>query len=199
MILCGVDEAGRGPLAGPVTAAAVILSPRFPCDLLRDSKDLTPPERENLFSLIREQAWAWAIGWASHLEIDRINILQAAHLAMRRAVAALPHAADLTIVDGSILPALGVPARAVVKADATVPQVMAASILAKVARDRWMQAYSLIEPAYEFALHKGYPTARHRAALRRLGPSPIHRRSFRGCSGHLDDEPGPAERDDSPE
>ena len=183
-----MDEAGRGPLAGPVTAAAVILPPRFPSDCLRDSKQLTPRERDSLFTVIRAQASAWAIGWASHVEIDRINILQAAHLAMRRAVAALPVAADLTIVDGSILPDLGVPARAVIKADATVAEVMAASILAKVARDRWMQAYSLLEPGYEFDVHKGYPTERHRATLRRLGPSLIHRLSFRGCSGPLDEE-----------
>ena len=178
MLLCGIDEAGRGPLAGPVTAAAVILAEGFPTERLRDSKRLTEAQREALVPLIRGNAVAWAVGWASHLEIDAINILEASHLAMRRALRALTVMPDETIVDGSVLPDLGVPARAVIKADATVPEVMAASILAKVARDHWMCSYSEIEPAYEFARHKGYPTARHRELLREHGPSRVHRLSF---------------------
>lgn len=179
MLLCGIDEAGRGPLAGPVTAAAVILGDGFPTDALRDSKRLTPARREALTRIIRENALAWAIGWASHTEIDRINILHASHLAMRRAIQTLGMAAEDTIVDGSVLPELGVRARAVIKADARVPEVMAASILAKVARDQWMCRYSTIEPAYEYEVHKGYPTPRHRELLRLHGPSRIQRRSFR--------------------
>ncbi len=179
--VCGVDEAGRGPLAGPVTAAAVILSPGFPVELLRDSKRLSAVQRERLVPVITSGASSWGIGWASHVEVDRLDILRASHLAMRRAVDALSTIPDLAIVDGSALPDLGVTARAVVRADATVAPVMAASILAKVARDRWMCAYAPFEPAYEFERHKGYPTERHRALLRRLGPSVIHRRSFRGC------------------
>ena len=179
--MCGVDEAGRGPLAGPVTAAAVILPDDFPNELLRDSKRLSEAQRERLVPVITAGASAWGVGWASHAEIDAVNILRASHLAMRRAVVSLTVVPDLAIVDGSALPGLGVPARAVVKADATVVSVMAASILAKVARDRWMRAYARIEPAYEFDRHKGYPTARHRTLLRRFGPSAIHRRSFSGC------------------
>lgn len=181
VVVCGVDEAGRGPLAGPVTAAAVILPDGFPNELLRDSKRLSAAQRERLVPVITGGASAWGVGWASHAEIDTFDILRASHIAMRRAVVSLAVVPDLAIVDGSTLPRLGVPARAVVKADATVASVMAASILAKVARDRWMCAYGRIEPAYEFDRHKGYPTARHRTLLRQLGPSAIHRRSFNGC------------------
>lgn len=178
MLTCGVDEAGRGPLAGPVTAAAVILPDGFPIERLRDSKRLSPARRTELFALITGGAVAWALGWASHEEIDELNILRASHLAMRRAVDALAVKPERAIVDGSIVPELAVGAEAIVKADATVPAVMAASILAKVARDRWMVAYSRIEPGYEFHAHKGYPTARHRDLIATLGPSAIHRRSF---------------------
>jgi len=178
-MLCGVDEAGRGPLAGPVTAAAVVLPGDFPIDLLDDSKRLSAARRERLVAIIEQRATAWAIGWASHAEIDRINILRASHLAMLRAVRALGMDVPDIVVDGSIAPQLGFPTRALVKADATVPEVMAASILAKVARDRWMIAYDEIEPAYEFATHKGYPTTRHRALIAEHGPSAIHRYSFR--------------------
>jgi ribonuclease HII len=179
MVICGVDEAGRGPLAGPVTAAAVVLPDDFETGSLRDSKRLSAAMRERLFARIVTAATAWSLGWASHREIDSINILRASHLAMRRAVAALGLIPDETIVDGSTLPDLGVPARALVKADATEPSVMAASILAKVARDRWMREYSLIEPVYEFEIHKGYPTPRHRELIRMHGPSAIARLSFR--------------------
>lgn len=178
MLICGIDEAGRGPLAGPVTAAAVILPDEFPAADLRDSKRLTPRRRGELYALITSGAVAWGIGWASHVEIDALNILHASHLAMRRAVDALGVRPEQAIVDGSVLPDLGVPARAVVKADAKIPAVMAASILAKVARDRWMEAYARIEPRYEFEAHKGYPTPRHREIVATLGPSAIHRRSF---------------------
>ncbi|MFW5742116.1 MAG: ribonuclease HII [Spirochaetota bacterium] len=178
MLICGVDEAGRGPLAGPVSAAAVILPRGYPVEELRDSKRLTAGRREHLFDAITADALAWGIGWASHVEIDTINILRASHLAMRRAVAALTVRPEGAIVDGSVLPELGVPAEAIVKADATVPAVMAASILAKVARDRWMEAYARIDPRYGFNAHKGYPTPRHREVLAALGPSAIHRRSF---------------------
>lgn len=181
VVVCGVDEAGRGPLAGPVTAAAVILPDGFPVEVLRDSKQLSAAQRQRLVPVITAGASAWGVGWASHVEVDALNILRASHLAMLRAVTSLTLLPDLAIVDGSTLPGLGIPARAVVKADATVASVMAASILAKVARDRWMCAYARIEPAYEFDRHKGYPTARHRTLLRQLGPSAIHRRSFNGC------------------
>lgn len=180
-MVCGIDEAGRGPLAGPVTAGAVILPVQFPVAMLRDSKRLSPLQRERLVALIRREAVAWSIGWASHVEIDRINVLRASHLAMLRAVRGLSVTPQLAIVDGSLAPELGVPVRAVVRADATVAAVMAASIVAKVARDRWMVAYAALEPAYGFERHKGYPTAEHQAALLRLGPCAIHRLSFSGC------------------
>jgi ribonuclease HII len=181
MLLCGIDEAGRGPIAGPVTAAAVVLGEQFPNGLLRDSKKLTAERRSRLAPRIRAEAIAWGIGWASHREIDRLNILQASHLAMRRAVAHLPLCPDEAVVDGSMLPDVGIVARALVKADATIPAVMAASILAKVARDRWMDSYHRIEPSYEFDRHKGYPTPRHRELLELHGPSAIHRLSFAPC------------------
>ncbi|MFW5689968.1 MAG: ribonuclease HII [Spirochaetota bacterium] len=184
MLVCGIDEAGRGPLAGPVTAAAVVLPEGFPTEELGDSKALSPARRERLVPLIRTRSRAWAVGWASHGEIDRVNILRASHIAMRRAIEELRALGEdvglmETIVDGSVLPELGVPARALIKADATVPAVMAASILAKVARDRWMVRYAQLEPEYEFERHKGYPTPRHRELVARLGPSRIHRLSFR--------------------
>lgn len=192
MLICGVDEAGRGPLAGPVTAAAVILPRGYPVDELRDSKRLTAGRRARLFEAITAHALAWGIGWASHVEIDTINILRASHLAMRRAVAALTVRPERAIVDGSVLPELGVPAEAIVKADATVPAVMASSILAKVARDRWMEAYARIDPRYEFDAHKGYPTPRHREIVAALGPSAIHRRSFNAAGSRDETSRRPA-------
>ena len=178
-IVCGLDEAGRGPLAGPVTAAAVVLPPGFPIEILADSKVLSPSRREAAGRLIRERAAAWAIGWASAAEIDRLNIHHATLLAMRRAVDVLAVRPTLLVVDGLFVPDAGVPGRAVVGGDATVPEIMAASILAKTARDAWMVAYAGQEPGYGFEKHKGYPTREHRAAIARLGPCAIHRRSFR--------------------
>jgi len=178
-IVCGVDEAGRGPLAGPVTAAAVVLPPDFPGGFLADSKVLSPSRREAAALVIRERATAWAVGWATAGEIDRLNIHHATLLAMRRAVEGLGVRPTQLLVDGLFVPDAGVPGRAVVRGDATVPEIMAASILAKTARDAWMTDYAVREPGYGFEKHKGYPTAEHRAAIARLGPCPIHRRSFR--------------------
>ena len=178
-IVCGVDEAGRGPLAGPVTAAAVVLPPDFPGGFLADSKVLSPSRRDAAALVIRERATAWAVGWATAGEIDRLNIHHATLLAMRRAVEGLAVRPTQLLVDGLFVPEAGVPGRAVVRGDATVPEIMAASILAKTARDAWMTDYAVREPGYGFEKHKGYPTAEHRAAIARLGPCPIHRRSFR--------------------
>jgi ribonuclease HII len=178
-IVCGIDEAGRGPLAGPVTAAAVILPSDFPGGILADSKALSPARREAAARAIRERAVAWAVGWASAEEIDRMNIHHATLLAMRRAMEGLAVRPTLLLVDGRFVPAAGVPGRAVVRGDATVPEIMAASIIAKTARDTWMTEYAKREPGYGFEKHKGYPTRKHRAAIARLGPCAIHRRSFR--------------------
>jgi ribonuclease HII len=181
--LAGVDEAGRGPLAGPVVAAAVILDPARPVAGLADSKLLSARARESLALALKERALAYGIGAASPEEIDALNILQATFLAMRRALQSLAVAPAHVIVDGNRLPgaeAIFPMARfeAVVKADALVPAVSAASILAKVHRDAIMAELERIHPGYGFARHQGYPTAAHRAALERLGPSPVHRRSF---------------------
>ncbi len=175
----GVDEAGRGPLAGPVCAAAVILDPARPIPGLADSKKLSPARRESLNEIIRQQALAWAIAWADHYEIDRLNILQASLLAMSRAIAALVPAPTRVWIDGNRCPAnLAYPAQAVVKGDSLIPAISAASILAKVARDREMMILDARWPDYGFARHKGYPTAAHIQALTRLGPCPEHRLSF---------------------
>ncbi len=179
LLSCGIDEAGRGPIAGPVTAAAVILPPDFPLEVLDDSKALTVAQRQNAAALIRERAVAWGLGWASHAEIDRINILRATLLAMARAVKALGIRPDEILVDGLYCPATTIPSRAIVKGDATEPSIMAASILAKTARDDWMERYARREPVYLFEKHKGYPTAEHRAIVLRVGPSRIQRRTFR--------------------
>ena len=178
-IVCGIDEAGRGPLAGPVTAAAVILPPDFPRGILADSKVLSAARREAAAAVIRERAVAWALGWATSGEIDGINIHRATLLAMRRAVEALAVRPSLLLVDGLFVPDAGVPGRAVVRGDSSVPEIMAASIIAKTARDAWMVEYAKKAPGYGFEQHKGYPTREHRAAIERLGPCPIHRRSFR--------------------
>ena len=174
----GVDEAGRGPLAGPVIAAAVILNPERPIVGLADSKTLTPKARERLAQDIREKASAWAIGRAEVEEIDRLNIFQASLLAMRRAVLALPMEPFEVWVDGKHCPNLHCPAMAVVSGDALIPAISAASILAKVARDREMVELDQRYPGYGFAVHKGYPTRAHLEALRRLGVSLVHRRTF---------------------
>lgn len=178
-MIAGVDEAGRGPLAGPVTAAAVILDPQRPIAGLDDSKRLTPARRVALEPMIMERALAWSVATASVEEIDRLNILHASMLAMRRAVDGLIVTPDRALVDGNRCPGLCCPEEAVIGGDASVPAISAASILAKVARDREMQRLDLVYPGYGLAKHKGYPTREHLAALRELGPSIIHRRSFR--------------------
>ena len=177
-IVCGVDEAGRGPLAGPVFAAAVILDPRRPIDGLRDSKKLTAARRDELAPLIRAQALAWAVAECSCEEIDSINILQATMLAMRRAVEGLRLKPAKVLVDGNRLPTLDVLAEAIVKGDARVKAISAASILAKVHRDRLCQSLHLEFPHYGFAGHKGYGTPEHLEALMRHGACVHHRRSF---------------------
>ena len=204
-LICGIDEAGRGPLAGPVCAAAVVLPEDFPAALLDDSKKLTAKRREELRRIITDGAIAWGIGWATHTEIDTINILQASLLAMKRAFdfllapagrlwpdkleteapfgrplvpPALP-AAVSAVADGLHVPDLPIPCKALVKADASVPQVMAASILAKTARDQLMEHYGSLYPQYGYERHKGYPTKNHRELVLKHGPSPIQRLSFR--------------------
>jgi ribonuclease HII len=176
--VAGVDEVGRGPLCGAVVTAAVILDPARPIQGLNDSKKLSEVRREQLFDEIREKALAWSVARAEVEEIDRLNILQATMLAMQRAVQGLPVSPRLVLIDGNRCPSLAVPSVAVVGGDAKIPAIAAASILAKVSRDREMAALDLRYPGYGFAQHKGYPTAAHLAALQRLGPSPIHRRSF---------------------
>ncbi|MEH0165103.1 ribonuclease HII [Paucibacter sp. JuS9] len=177
-LMAGVDEAGRGPLAGPVVAAAVILDPEQPIKGLGDSKVLSEKKREQLFDEIRAKALCCCIAEASVEEIDSINILQATMLAMRRAVEGLRLKPAQVLVDGNRLPVLKVPAEAIVKGDAKVPAISAASILAKVYRDRLCKAMHESHPQYGFATHKGYPTAEHIAALREHGVSAWHRRSF---------------------
>lgn len=178
-IVCGIDEAGRGPLAGPVTAAAVILGEPFPDDRLDDSKVVDPRVREELAPLIRGRARAWAVGWAWPEEIDRINIHHATLLAMLRACRGLDLTPGLVLVDGRFTPAVGTPCRAEIDGDARIPEIMAASILAKTARDRWMARYARIDGRYGFESHFGYATRAHRERLRLHGPSTIHRRSFK--------------------
>jgi ribonuclease HII len=178
LLVAGVDEAGRGPLAGPVCAAAVILDPARPIVGLADSKTLSPARREALDAEIRARSLSWAIAWSSAEEIDRINILQASLLAMQRAVAALAVRPGRVLVDGNRCPDLDCETRAVIGGDGSVPSIGAASILAKVARDRLMRELDRRFPGYGFAGHKGYPTKVHLQALRVLGPCPEHRRSF---------------------
>ena len=177
-LVCGVDEAGRGPLAGPVFAAAVILDPRRPIEGLDDSKKLSEKKRDRLNLEIREKALAFAIAEASVEEIDRINILQATMLAMRRAVEALPIAATEALIDGNRCPPLLIPARAIIGGDALEPAISAASILAKTARDAVMRRLHEDFPHYALDRHKGYGTAAHLAALELHGPAYFHRRSF---------------------
>ena len=203
---CGIDEAGRGPLAGPVCAAAVILPADFPAGLLNDSKKMSAAKREEARQVICAGALAWGVGWASHTEIDGINILRASLLAMRRAVAELLNGTEArgwppelcgetsfgsplvppvfppglaAIVDGLHTPEIPIPCTALVKADSSIAEVMAASILAKTARDRLMEHYDRLYPRYGYAQHKGYPTKAHRALVLQHGPSPIQRLSFR--------------------
>lgn len=178
LLICGVDEAGRGPLAGPVVAAAVILDPQQPIVGLNDSKKLSPKKRERLAAEIRQKAIAWAIAEASTEEIDTINILQATLLAMRRAIENLQPSADIAEVDGLHGPKVAIPVKAIVDGDANEPHISAASILAKTHRDTLMTALAERYPAYGFARHKGYGTALHLQALQTHGPCPEHRRSF---------------------
>jgi ribonuclease HII len=176
--LAGVDEVGRGPLAGDVVAAAVILDPQRPVDGLRDSKKLSPRRRLELAGLIRERALAWSVARASVAEIDELNILQASLLAMHRAVQGLAPQPGYVLVDGNRLPRWDYPSESVVKGDDRVPAIAAASILAKVQRDSELIALEDEYPGYGFASHKGYPTAAHLQALQTLGVTPVHRRSF---------------------
>lgn len=177
-LVCGVDEAGRGPLAGPVVAAAVILDPERPIAGLKDSKKLSPARREELALAIRERALAWAVAAADIAEIDRLNILHATLLAMKRAVEALKPVAAEAWIDGNRCPDLAIPCRAIVKGDALEPAISAASILAKTARDAEMNRLAHLFPQYGFDRHSGYPTPEHLAALERHGPSEAHRLSF---------------------
>lgn len=176
--IAGVDEVGRGPLAGPVVAAAVILDPAQPITGLADSKKLSEKQRERLSHEIREKALAWALGRAEVDEIDTINILQASLLAMQRAVAGLSLSPDFVLVDGNRCPRLPCPSQAMIKGDQTEAAISAASIIAKVARDHEMVLLDAQYPGYGLAGHKGYPTRQHREALQQLGVSSIHRRSF---------------------
>lgn len=177
-LVAGVDEVGRGPLCGAVVTAAVILDPRRPIMGLNDSKKLTEARREMLYEEICEKALAWCIARAEVEEIDRLNILHATMLAMQRAVQGLSITPKLALIDGNRCPQLDVPSAPVIQGDAKVPAIAAASILAKVSRDREMSAFELIYPGYGMGGHKGYPTPVHLEALARLGPTPIHRRSF---------------------
>jgi len=189
-LLCGIDEAGRGPLAGPVCAAAVILSKDFPVAMLNDSKKLSAVAREKLKETICRDATAWGLGWASAAEIDELNIHKASLLAMKRAFEAMGCQSSVfdriqsflkirAVADGLFVPDIPVPCEALVKADSQVPEVMAASILAKTARDRLMEYYGIFFPQYGYEKHKGYPTKAHREAVLRWGPSPIQRMSFK--------------------
>lgn len=176
--LAGVDEVGRGPLAGDVVTAAVILDPDRPIKGLADSKKLSEKKREQLFVEIQTKTLAWAIARCSVAEIDELNILQASLLAMHRAVAALAVRAEFVVVDGNRLPRWDYPAKAIIKGDDKIPAIAAASILAKVTRDRELVGLEQQYPGYGFAKHKGYPTRQHLDAIRELGVTPVHRRSY---------------------
>ena len=185
-IIIGADEAGRGPLAGPVCAAAVVLPQDFPFELLNDSKKLSEKRRIEAEPVIKQRAVAWAVAWAPPAEIDRINILQASMLAMKRAYLLVQKQlkekgirADILLVDGNRRPDVDIACQAIVKGDAKIHEIMAASILAKNARDRFMVCAAKRWPGYGFEKHKGYPCASHKAALHKLGPCPIHRLTFK--------------------
>lgn len=177
-VICGVDEAGRGPLAGPVCAAAVILPAHLELPGLNDSKKLTDKKRRELFPIIKENAIAFGIGFASEKEIDEINILQATFLAMERAIAQLEIPPDLVLIDGNREKNFGIPVKTVIKGDSLSANIAAASILAKVTRDDLMLEMAKQYPEYQFDVHKGYGTKAHYAALTAHGPSPIHRMTF---------------------
>lgn len=184
-LVCGIDEAGRGPLAGPVVAAAVILDPARPIAGLNDSKKLSEKKRVALAELIRERAIAWAVAEASVEEIDRINILQATMLAMQRTIAGLGVRPVSALVDGNRCPKLDIPAEAIIKGDGKIASIAAASILAKTARDAGMLVLHVQYPQYQFDRHMGYPTAAHFKALAEFGASPVHRRSFEPVAKQL--------------
>lgn len=177
-VICGIDEAGRGPLMGPVVAAACILPEGFVLEGLNDSKKLTEKKREALFDLIIENALSYCVAMASVEEIEELNILNATMLAMNRAVKGLSIPADMALIDGDKSRGFDIPTKTVVKGDATVPSIAAASILAKVSRDRMCDEYDREYPEYGFAKHKGYGTKAHMDAIRQFGPCPVHRRSF---------------------
>jgi len=177
-VICGVDEAGRGPLAGPVCAAAVILPLNAEIPGLNDSKKLTDKKRRELFPIIQETALAYGIAFASHQEIDRINILQATYLAMERAMAQLSVKPDLALIDGNRSKDFGLPVKTVIHGDSLSASIAAASILAKVTRDEYMEKMALEYPQYGFEIHKAYGTKAHYEALRRHGACPIHRMTF---------------------
>jgi ribonuclease HII len=177
-LICGVDEAGRGPLAGPVCAAAVILDPARPIPGLADSKKLSEARRQHLAEEIRAHALAWHVAWASVAEIEQLNILHASMLAMTRAVQGLAPGAELALIDGNRCPSLTIPARAIVKGDALEPCISAASILAKTERDKVMRQLADRYPQYGFERHAGYPVPEHLLALETHGPCPEHRRGF---------------------
>lgn len=176
--VCGIDEAGRGPLAGPVCAAAVILPSGLEIEGLDDSKKLSEAKREALFDVVIKSAISYGIGWASETEIDKYNILQATFLAMRRAVEAMPVCADYALVDGNRMPPLDIPGETVIKGDSKCACVAAASILAKVSRDRLLRKWDSEYPEYGFAKHKGYGTKAHYEAIKKYGVLPVHRKSF---------------------
>jgi len=177
-VIAGTDEAGRGPLAGPVCAAAVILPTDLMIEGLNDSKKISEKKREKLYDVILEKAISYGIAFASHEEIDEINILNASQLAMRRAVAMLSPTPDLVLVDGNIARDFSMDATPIVKGDALSMSIAAASILAKVTRDRYCAEMDAAYPEYHFAQHKGYPTKEHMDLVRKLGPCPIHRKTF---------------------
>lgn len=193
-LVAGVDEAGRGPLAGPVVAAAVMLDPDAPIDGLRDSKQLSARARERLAQHIRERAFGWSLGRADAEDIDRINILQATLLAMARAVAGLPTSPHHVLIDGLHCPRLSCSVEAVVGGDRRFPSISAASILAKVTRDAEMVELDRRYPQYGFKRHKGYPTREHRDALRQHGPCPYHRRSFAPVRAVIEASSGPIDK-----
>lgn len=176
--VCGVDEAGRGPLAGPVCAAAVILPAGIVIEGLNDSKKLSEKKREALFDVITENAVSWSVSLVDEKTIDEINILQATYRAMRQAVEGLPHPADFAYIDGNRMEGMGLPYECVVSGDARIPSIAAASIVAKVTRDRLMCDFAVRYPVYGFERHKGYGSRAHHEALLQYGPCPIHRRTF---------------------
>ena len=182
-MICGMDEVGRGPLAGPVVASAVVLPPDFPVEILADSKKLSEKKRQEAYDIIIQKAVSYGTGWVWPQEIDEINILQASLLAMKRAWLSMsvPVHPDCILVDGIYTPPIetDIPMEAIIKGDDKIHEIMAASILAKVQRDKWMVDYSKIDGRYGFEKHKGYPTKAHREAVAKYGLSPIHRKSFR--------------------